>query len=104
MTYVWLFLSGLLAFNDLPHFLHGISGQKFFLPRRKNRGRKSAPALNVLWGFANFICAVIIWKFMFSWSGDFFAKILTIMAAGLVIALFLSRMFTKRTELNSGSP
>ena len=95
MDYLWLFLSGLLAFNSLPHLTHGISGQRWFLPSRDRTHRYPAFA-NVLWGFANIVVAAVIWRFVFGWSNGFSARILAILVGGLLVALVISHSFAKR--------
>ena len=97
MGYLWLFLSGLFAFNTLPHLIHGISGERFFLPSRQ-RHVKGAPTMNVLWGFINLLIAVLVWNFVFDWPGEFLCEILTILAGGLLVAITLSLSFAKRAE------
>ena len=97
MTYFWLFLSGLLAFNSLPHFIHGISGERFFLPSR-HRERRFSPLANVLWGFANLLLATIIWDVIFQWPEKLALKMLAILAGGLVVATVLSLSFAKRAK------
>ncbi|MCL2869205.1 hypothetical protein FWF48_00115 [Candidatus Saccharibacteria bacterium] len=99
MQYFWLFISGMLAFNAIPHFVHGISGEPFFLPQRQNRGQRGAPVVNVAWGFVNFLLAVVIWRFVFDWPTEFYTKILVILAGGLLLAIGLSFGFTKRAKL-----
>jgi hypothetical protein len=47
--------SGMLLANGVPHFVQGISGEKFQSPFASPRGvGESSPVVNVLWGFANF--------------------------------------------------
>lgn len=52
--YVAQFVSGLLLANGVPHFVRGISGEKFQSPFASPPGvGESSPTVNVLWGFAN---------------------------------------------------
>jgi hypothetical protein len=54
--YLFHFAGGLVFANGLPHFLHGISGEKFQSPFANPPGKGlSSPLLNVVWGFANFV-------------------------------------------------
>ena len=42
--------------NAIPHFVHGVSGEKFQSPFAKPPGiGLSSPRTNVLWGFANVV-------------------------------------------------
>src|ERR1700733_6221283 len=53
-SYLALFFSGLLLANAVPHFVQGISGEKFQSPFASPPGvGESSPTINVLWGFAN---------------------------------------------------
>ena len=98
MNYILLFVSGMLVFNGFPHFMHGVSGEPFFLPRRSNRKKRGSPLMNVLWGMANFILAILIWKFVFGWASGFFIKVLVIIAGGLLVSLTISKVFTDRAK------
>jgi len=52
--YLAQFVSGLFLANGVPHFVRGISGQRFQSPFASPRGvGESSPLVNVLWGFAN---------------------------------------------------
>ncbi len=52
--YLAQFVSGLFLANGVPHFVQGISGEKFQSPFASPRGvGESSPLVNVLWGFAN---------------------------------------------------
>ena len=53
-AYLLLFVSGLLLANGVPHFVQGVSGQRFQSPFAKPPGvGESSPLSNVLWGFLN---------------------------------------------------
>ena len=54
--YLIHFAGGLVFANGLPHFLHGMSGEKFQSPFANPPGKGlSSPLVNVVWGFANFV-------------------------------------------------
>ncbi len=56
MTYLLLFLAGMLLVNGVPHFVRGVSGERFQSPFAKPPGRgESSPVVNVLWGFFNLL-------------------------------------------------
>ena len=49
------FFAGVFLANAVPHFVHGISGNKFPTPFAKPPGRGlSSPFVNVMWAFVNF--------------------------------------------------
>ncbi len=52
--YLAQFVSGLFLANGVPHFVQGISGQRFQSPFASPPGvGESSPTVNVLWGFVN---------------------------------------------------
>ena len=65
--YIYLaqFVSGLLLANGVPHFVQGISGNRFPSPFASPPGvGKSSPVVNVLWGFGNLAMGfAILWLF-----------------------------------------
>jgi len=68
MELVWLFLSGLLFANGIPHFVNGISGKDFHRPALyRFVPQVPSPLFNVIWGLLNFGLAI----FLFSLAGAF---------------------------------
>jgi hypothetical protein len=52
--YVACFFAGVFLANVVPHFVHGISGDRFPTPFAKPPGRGlSSPMVNVLWALLN---------------------------------------------------
>jgi hypothetical protein len=52
------FFSVVFLANFVPHFVHGISGDRFPTPFAKSRGRGlSSPAVNVIWALFNLIAS-----------------------------------------------
>ncbi|TWV15168.1 hypothetical protein FQ707_02325 [Bacteroidaceae bacterium HV4-6-C5C] len=61
--YFGVFLSGVVLGNAIPHFVSGISGNKFPTPFAKPRGRGlSSSTINVLWGLFNLIIGLVLTK------------------------------------------
>jgi len=59
--YLACFFAGLFLTNALPHFMHGISGNRFPTPFAKPPGKGlSSPTVNVLWALANLIIGYIL--------------------------------------------
>ncbi len=55
LDYIAYFLAGALLANGVPHFVQGISGNKFPTPLALWQGVKESSALvNVVWGWINF--------------------------------------------------
>ena len=52
--YIACFFAGIFLANVVPHFVHGISGDRFPTPFAKPPGRGlSSPTVNVLWALLN---------------------------------------------------
>jgi hypothetical protein len=53
-AYVAYFFAGAFLANGVPHFIHGISGERFQSPFASRPGmRESSALVNVVWGLAN---------------------------------------------------
>jgi len=93
-SYPVLFLSGMLLANGVPHFVRGISGQKFQSPFASPPGvGESSPVVNVLWGFANLAVGLALLRSS-DWLGsDVLAGWLAVGAGVLIAGLFLSSHF-----------
>lgn len=57
--YVYSFLAGVIGANGVPHFVKGISGEKFQTPF----GKSSSAVVNVVWGWLNFVVAGLLLYF-----------------------------------------
>jgi len=54
--YVSCFFAGAFLANFVPHFVHGISGDRFPTPFSKPPGKGlSSPMVNVLWSLLNLV-------------------------------------------------
>ncbi|MBN2441907.1 MAG: hypothetical protein JXJ04_11185 [Spirochaetales bacterium] len=62
-NYIACFFSGAFLANTVPHFIHGISGNKFPTPFAKPPGKGlSPPFINVLWALLNLLIgALLLW-------------------------------------------
>jgi hypothetical protein len=57
------FFAGLLLANTVPHFVHGISGDRFPTPFAKPPGKGlSSPTVNVLWSLLNLAIGVALFR------------------------------------------
>ena len=64
-NYIECFFAGMFIANAIPHFIHGISGDKFPTPFSKPPGRGlSSPTVNVLWALLNLAVG-----YLFYWAG-----------------------------------
>lgn len=59
--YLSCFFAGAFLANFVPHFVHGISGNKFPTPFSKPRGvGLSSPATNVIWALVNLLIGYLL--------------------------------------------
>jgi hypothetical protein len=62
-NYVACFFSGALLANAVPHFFHGISGDRFPTPFAKPPGRGlSSPTVNVVWAWVNLVVGYLLFR------------------------------------------
>lgn len=54
--YIFGLLAGLLGANGVPHFVKGITREKYNTPF----GEKSSPVVNVIWGWLCFAIACVL--------------------------------------------
>jgi hypothetical protein len=60
-NYLAVFFSGAFLANAVPHFIHGISGDKFPTPFANPPGKGlSSPVINVLWAGFNLLIGFIL--------------------------------------------
>ncbi len=92
------FFAGVFLVNGLPHFLHGISGERFPTPFPKPEGKStSAPLVNVLWGTLNFavgIAFVRVSRVTFGFNSDS----LMFALGGFIVAVILAIRFGSKNS------
>lgn len=88
-NYVASLFAGIFLTNAVPHFVHGVSGDKFPTPFANPPGKGlSSPQLNVLWGLFN----LIIGSFL-AWAGKItFTNIWSIILLFIGIAIMSFRL------------
>jgi hypothetical protein len=60
-NYIACFLAGAFLANVVPHFFHGISGDRFPTPFAKPPGRGlSSPTVNVAWSWINLVAGYVL--------------------------------------------
>lgn len=94
--YVASFFAGAFLANVVPHFVHGISGNRFPTPFANPPGKGlSSATVNVLWSLVNLVIGYLLFRFGKVASGD--ATILIVFFAGIAaISLPMSMHFTKK--------
>jgi hypothetical protein len=59
--YIACFFAGAFLANVVPHFFHGISGDRFPTPFAKPPGRGlSSPTVNVAWSWINLVAGYVL--------------------------------------------
>ena len=57
------FFAGILLANTVPHFVHGISGDRFPTPFAHPPGKGlSSPTVNVLWSLLNLTVGAVLFR------------------------------------------
>jgi len=94
--YIACFFAGMFFANVVPHFVHGISGDRFPTPFAHPRGKGlSSPTVNVVWALWNLVCGYILFRVGKVSSGGDLG--LVIFFAGIVaISTMLSVRFAKK--------
>jgi hypothetical protein len=83
-------------FNAVPHFVHGISGDKFPTPFAKPPGQGLSPAyINVLWAGLNMAIGYILLKTSHLQT-DNCTGMIVLFIGGILMALMLSKRFTTK--------
>jgi hypothetical protein len=61
--YIGCFFAGMFLANVVPHFVHGISGDRFPTPFAHPRGKGlSSPTVNVVWALFNLVVGYILFR------------------------------------------
>src|SRR5271157_1039261 len=94
--YIAGFFAGSFLSNVVPHFVHGISGDRFPTPFAHPPGKGlSSPTVNVLWALLNLVFGYILFRVGKVSSGDISA--LVAFFAGIVaISISMSVHFAKK--------
>ena len=94
--YIACFFAGMFLANVVPHFVHGVSGDRFPTPFARPRGKGlSSPTVNVVWALLNLVAGYILFRVGRVSSGDVLG--LVIFFAGIVaISTTLSVRFAKK--------
>jgi hypothetical protein len=96
LDYIFCFLAGALLANVVPHFVHGISGDRFPTPFANPPGKGlSSPTLNVAWSLFNLVLGYILFRLgKVSSGGD--PALLSLFAGIVVISIGLSLRFAHK--------
>jgi hypothetical protein len=96
--YIACFFAGIFLSNVVPHFVHGISGDRFPTPFASPPGRGlSSPTVNVLWALLNMAVGYILFRTGKVASGN--VPVLTFFAGIVAISTLSSvRFATKQAK------
>ena len=87
--YIACFFAGMFLANVVPHFVHGISGDRFPTPFAKPPGKGlSSPTVNVVWALFNLAVGYILFRVGKVSTGDY--TVLVIFFAGVAVLSTMS--------------
>ncbi|HEY4325496.1 MAG TPA: hypothetical protein VGN20_15985 [Mucilaginibacter sp.] len=97
-NYLALFFSGAFLANAIPHFVQGVSGNKFPSPFSKPPGKGlSSPLVNVLWGGLNIVIGYVLLK-----AGKFSPEdrigLIVFFAGAMIMSVQLGINFSKKDK------
>lgn len=93
--YLFSFLAGLFGANAVPHFVKGIVGKKHQTPF----GKPSSAVINVVFGWANFVVAMLLLHFAHPRAHEL--RAFACLAVGiLIMAVFVATVWTNHPEYN----
>jgi hypothetical protein len=93
--YIACFFAGVFLANAVPHFVHGVSGDRFATPFASPGKGLSSPTVNVVWALFNLVVGYILFRAENVLSENYL--VLVVFFAGIaVISTWLSVHFTKK--------
>src|SRR3979490_3510699 len=94
--YLATFFAGMFLANAVPHFVHGISGDRFPTPFARPPGKGlSSPTVHVVWALFNLAAGYILFRAGKVSSGDNSALVIFFVGIA-VISTMLSVRFSKK--------
>jgi hypothetical protein len=94
--YIACFFAGVFLTNVVPHFVSGISGDRFPTPFARPPGKGlSSPTVNVVWALINLVVGYILFRAGKLSNGDTSA-IIVFLAGIVAISIMLSVRFSKK--------
>ncbi len=94
--YVACFFAGMFLANAVPHFVHGVSGDRFPTPFSDPPGKGlSSSTVNVLWALVNLLAGYILFRVGRVFSGEL--AVLIVFFIGIAVMSVMSSVgFVKR--------
>ena len=95
-NYIACFFAGMFLANVVPHFVHGISGDRFLTPFAHPPGKGlSSPTVNVVWALFNLVVGYILFRVGNVATGET-VPLIVFFAGVAAISIMLSIRFTKK--------
>jgi hypothetical protein len=97
-NYVACFFAGAFLANVVPHFVHGISGDRFPTPFAHPPGKGlSSPTVNVAWALLNLVIGFVLYK-VGGVSGENYVTLGLFFLGILAISTMLSFRFAEKMQ------
>ncbi|MGC9602494.1 MAG: hypothetical protein ABSE76_02015 [Minisyncoccia bacterium] len=94
--YIASFFAGIFLANAIPHFMQGVSGNRFPSPFAKPPGRGlSSPMVNVVWALFNFVVGYLLLQVGQVRSGNMMSLVIFFVGAA-AISIMSSINFQKK--------
>jgi hypothetical protein len=98
LNYVACFFAGMFLANVIPHYFHGISGDRFPTPFAHPPGKGlSSPTVNVLWALLNLIIGYFLFRFG-RVSPENLLTVILLFAGIAAMGLLLSVRFAQKMD------
>jgi hypothetical protein len=98
-NYLAGFLSGGFLANFVPHFVNGISGNRFPTPFSKPHGiGLSSPTLNVIWALINLLLSFLFYK-LAGISMEKHLSLVIFFSGIATLSIFSSKQFSKKDKM-----
>jgi len=95
-AYLAYFFAGVFLANGVPHFVNGISGNKFQSPFASPPGvGESSPLVNVIWGLVNFFIGYVLIFGVGHFAFGLTLSALMVAIGAILTALWLARYFRR---------
>ena len=89
LNYFASFFAGIFLANAVPHFVHGISGDRFPTPFAQPRGKGlSSPTVNVVWSLVNLATGYALFRSGKIWDGG--SAPLAVFFVGIAVICIMS--------------
>ena len=95
-NYFACFFAGAFLANFGPHFVHGISGDRFPTPFAHPPGKgRSPPTVNVIWAFENLLVGGLLYR-VGKVSTDDYSTLVVFLVGAIAISKILSFRFGQK--------